>query len=753
MNRRSGENVPARRLLSSHSVHEAEEIVSRYPLRASGNINTRVKYQIYYYNGLTCQQKRGENVESRIATRFFQDKKIQLKIRCFTGETHELKIPGLGSVPLNAVVAAAGGFLKIDDTSRTLLKSFVDEQWKEIYKQMKLMRKVVIIGHSLGGRIVNMLAEKVNKLEPVFRNRFTIITLGAVEKANLDKIDNLGNKYWQVMNVDDLVVKNMLFSGGKNNNYANRITKARDAAVMRMSVNKLSNAENGQFVIPELPIPWVKWKSLTKVVLDKANKIVWIKTTATDPDKIHGDYDKKEGLIDAVLKYFTGMIPNNNAQHIKNAKNIETAAGILYSLKKNRTLGLPPTVIKVLRKKAANIRSKNVNAAFANILFSMNKNRTRNSGRNANANTGRNANANANTGRNANANANTGRNANAGNLLRITRLLPNLNTLIRNTGEMKVKNLISLVSSKKQLIESLIEDVKLLLSGRVSSVIGKRLTKEQLQPLIDIVLKQISRILVAAASENLDWSLSMILLEPDDINKLKLTKGNKTFFTTNNLYTMASNNKNLTHYPNGSLIPNRINKIDLETKRTITYYVRYQIRTNGPTWFIPRLERISKKMAEQIATGVIIHLAASGGTKIAKDKALRLAFTLGPAAALALFNPVAGGALALVKIGGIVRGKPEKNLGITRTAFKVGGKIASGAGAAGYVVSSKARNLALHARLPFLLLARKQQQQQPIRMNNLQVAMAYANQQAGQPSQLKAMINSIITDIKKVLPE
>jgi ribosome recycling factor len=183
MNRSSGENVPARRLLSSHSVHEAEEIVSRYPLRASGNINTRVKYQIYYYNGLTCQQKRGENVESRIATRFFQDKKIQLKIRCFTGETHELKIPGLGSVPLNAVVAAAGGFLKIDNTSRTLLKSFVDEQWKEIYKQMKLMRKVVIIGHSLGGRIVNMLAEKVNKLEPVFRNRFTIITLGAVEKA------------------------------------------------------------------------------------------------------------------------------------------------------------------------------------------------------------------------------------------------------------------------------------------------------------------------------------------------------------------------------------------------------------------------------------------------------------------------------------------------------------------------------------------------------------------------------------------
>jgi hypothetical protein len=321
---------------------------------------------------------------------------------------------------------------------------------------------------------------------------------------------------------------------------------------------------------------------------------------------------------------------------------------------------------------------------------------------------------------------------------------------------MKVKNLISLVSSKKQLIESLTEDVKLVMSGQIFEALRKRLTKEQLQPLVNIALKQISRILFAAASQNLDWSLSMALLEPEDIKKLNLKKGDNSFFTKNNLYNMAAGNKNLPHLPNGSLVPNRINKIDTETKRIITYYVRYKIRTEGPKWFIPKLERISKKLAEQIATAIVIHLAVSGGTKMAKEKLPRLAFNLAPAAALALVNPLAGGALALGRIVAIARGKPEKRLGISSAVYKalgVAGKTALGvAGTTGYRVTSKVKNLTLHARLPFLLLARKQQNKQPIRMNNLQIAMAYATQQAGQPSHLKAMIDSIITDIKKVIP-
>lgn len=596
-------NYPASRLVPALSIHTAEEQVAKRPLRAANQTGTPVDYQIYYYNGLTCQQKRGENVESRISTKYYSNKRIQLKIRCFTGEGHPVvKVPGLGEVPVTALFGAVGEFAGAKILVRNLIKPFVKRQMEEILVSAKTMRKVYIIGHSLGGRIVNMIAEEVAKWPPVWRDKFTIITLGSVEKMNIGAPGMRSLDFTQVMNIDDLVL-NGLFQAKRRAEEVRRIFgRTRELGANNRVGTTISN--------------WKKWPSLKKVLEDKSDRIVWIETSGPrNANKIHGDYDKKEGLLKAIISQLDNRIRNNNARQA------------------NR---LRQTQSKVRARKQAGLLGKRVGAR-GKIVSKWTKAELNAARRQASQRAVQRATAAPPV-------------ENQGHILNQVR---NLIGPVRNASRTNILTFFSDPTSLSQ-VASFMATARTIARFNIAQSIrntAATLTNAQIDSMVDNVINTLKGIIMDTMSAKLDWSIAMVLLNSDNIKSLNVVKYGNKYFTPDELYRWASNNVPSEYNRLYSFIPNPYKKSEISPakKVQIRNYVRRKIEEEGFPWVWPRLQSFLMKFVNQVAETEILKLVWKGavgkaGSLYAPVK--ETAYLAGTGALLYAGAPVAAAILA-----------------------------------------------------------------------------------------------------------
>lgn len=601
MNRGSNARHPAAEfaaLQGAPSIHTLENELTKLPPRMA-EMGNQVQYQIFYYNGLSCQQKKNNNVESRVSTKYYKGGKIQLKIRCFTGNAPEMRIvPGLGPVPLNAVVGAGAGFLDLHNVGREGLKGFVNDQAKEILNSAKIMRKIIIIGHSLGGRIVNMIAEKVNNFGYNFADKFIILTLGSVENANIDKLRNIKN-FHQIMNVEDLVL-NGLFHETKR---AWQVTPL------------LKDVRPGELVVKNLPISWKKWPSLTKVFPDPKRRITWIKTKSPTYKDVHSDYDKKEGLLKEAVQYFENRIRiNNSKQTNRNAENKRKVAQHLLRRALRRRQGgvqrpraMTNENIKKVRQAARVPRNARLNA------------RLRNNNAPAPA---------------ARRRAGMAEAIDPGAVMRV----------VMQVGEQNARTTaanLRQVLHRRSIAQTSIGDITRMMAwasgalnrapaARLRNIQG-RIGDAQMAIIIENITRQVGRLISETLSGTLDWGIAIALMEPADIARLQIRKNNGTNFSKNNLYGVAYTNQSKVMKNVYGFEQKKVGELTRTDKLKITSYVRTKIREDEDlSWVVPRLFNFVtrfflNRLIEDIATPKVM-------AKVA-NLARRSAATLAPPAA------------------------------------------------------------------------------------------------------------------------
>jgi hypothetical protein len=612
-----------------------------------------VKYQIYYYNGLTCQQKRGENIESRVRTSYIgKNKEIQLKIRCSQVDVDQPQIwvPGLGYNPPQALVAAAGGFLGIETYARDKLNKFVNDQFKEIIAQAPAVRKIVIIGHSLGGRVVNMLIDKIKNYKPPglelaknqwlknWRKKFIFLTLGSVEKKGGRSLPKEMD-FWQVMNVDDLVL-NGLFN----------VSTLRINQIKRIMEGKAANITQNRNMFNNANIKWKPWLSLRKRYVDPGERIIWIKTTATNPDKIHSDYDKRDGLINAVVAYFGNRMAGNNAS---NSERLAAAQKAVRQMRRgaNRAPLTSGNKRQVRAMKTAAIEAKNeriakrLRQAAARAKTTLGARQKAPNANQGGTNTTSNSRQSVTNRARAALRTAGARIATAGG--RVAELQLNLSGYekvanvwraagLGNIGNVTIRNMVHTAGSVKALVGEIGSVKEAMERGFVgemtllAKIFSTRVEDAMKNIAKSAAGKQIGKIFARYAAGEIDWSMAMVLLNADDILKLNIRKAGKNLFTPDEIYNWALQDPKSTFYYStntkslGYYVPNftaGVIRINAEKKREITNYVINKIASEGGLhWLVKRFTSFAAKFGMGVAQEIYIAIGIKKGMEMAKSK-------------------------------------------------------------------------------------------------------------------------------------
>jgi uncharacterized protein YcfL len=170
-------------------------------LEHTRNRDIRIKYEYFWYNGLTCSSLHTK--EQRIVSELYpstQHAIARLNYRCAPSGT-KTRI-------LNQLVGANSQNILGQNSvlNYVFLDNWFERQYQEVRNALETKQKVVLAGHSHGGLIVTYIAERLNKeLGPSELSKLTVITLGSVRWLSPNSIPKI-KKFYQILNVGDFAL-------------------------------------------------------------------------------------------------------------------------------------------------------------------------------------------------------------------------------------------------------------------------------------------------------------------------------------------------------------------------------------------------------------------------------------------------------------------------------------------------------------------------------------------------------------------
>lgn len=174
-------------------------------LEHTRNLYTKIKYEYFWYNGLTCSTVHTK--AQRTVTEMYpstQEAVARLNYRCAPSGTKRRILNQL----TNRLVA----FNTQNVIGQNAVLNYIfsdnwfERQYQDVRNAIETKQKVVLAGHSHGGLIVTYIAERLNKeLNPSELSKLTVITLGSVRWLSPNSIPKI-KKFYQILNVGDFAL-------------------------------------------------------------------------------------------------------------------------------------------------------------------------------------------------------------------------------------------------------------------------------------------------------------------------------------------------------------------------------------------------------------------------------------------------------------------------------------------------------------------------------------------------------------------